>query len=164
VAAGWALAAAAVAVIGPRCAVAAVLHVPCPTCGMTRALGLLATGRVAASLRLHPLAAPAALAMAMLAAATVRAAWNGEGFSDLRRAGVGRAAIGLALGVYAAVVALWIARAAGALGGPVPIGLVWGEFYSPQAPQRRISVTLAHDRRRAAVTRGAADRRCGLRE
>ncbi|MCC6348934.1 MAG: DUF2752 domain-containing protein [Candidatus Eisenbacteria bacterium] len=43
-----------------------VTHVECPTCGMTRALSLLAHGRPAASLAKHPLAAPLAAEAALL--------------------------------------------------------------------------------------------------
>jgi len=89
---------------------------------MTRALGLLAAGRVGDSLRLHPLAAPAAIALALFAVATVRAAWSGESLSGLPRSGIGRAAVGFGLAVYAGAIALWVARAFGAFGGPVPVG------------------------------------------
>jgi len=42
------------------CLMRDIAHVACPTCGMTRALALLAQGRWGASLALHPLAAPLA--------------------------------------------------------------------------------------------------------
>jgi hypothetical protein len=48
----------------PTCLVRLVAGVPCPGCGFTRAVLLLAHGRVGASARMHPLAAPCALLIA----------------------------------------------------------------------------------------------------
>ena len=55
----------------PRCPVAALLHRPCPGCGMTRALRLLGAGHVGESLRMHPLAVPVLASAALLALASV---------------------------------------------------------------------------------------------
>jgi hypothetical protein len=51
----------------------AIAHVSCPTCGLTRAIGLLARGDVAASLALHPWAI--ALAVQLFAAWVLWGAW-----------------------------------------------------------------------------------------
>lgn len=42
---------------GPACLMRELTHVDCPTCGMTRALALLARGEWRASLAVHPWAA-----------------------------------------------------------------------------------------------------------
>src|SRR6185312_491106 len=54
-----------------RCPIAMWAHHPCPGCGMSRAMQLLARGEVASSLALQPLAVPVALSAALLACATV---------------------------------------------------------------------------------------------
>ncbi|MBI5710263.1 MAG: DUF2752 domain-containing protein [Candidatus Eisenbacteria bacterium] len=45
----------------PLCLLRSVAHVECPTCGLTRALALLARGEWRGSLALHPLALPLAV-------------------------------------------------------------------------------------------------------
>lgn len=45
----------------PLCMMRRLFHVSCPTCGVTRALALLARGELGASLALHPWAAALAL-------------------------------------------------------------------------------------------------------
>ena len=68
VAGAWAMGAASLALGIPRCAVAAIFHEPCPGCGVTRALRLLAAGQVGASVRMHPLAIPALAAAVLIVA------------------------------------------------------------------------------------------------
>lgn len=48
------------------CALRRVTEIPCPGCGMTRALAALARGEVAAAMRLHPLSVPLLLEAAGL--------------------------------------------------------------------------------------------------
>ncbi len=119
VAGAWALASAPLALGWPRCPLAWWLGAPCPTCGVTRALRLFAAGHVEASLRLHPLAIPASLSVAVFALATIDAAFAPRSAPAPR--GFARVAFGALAAVYAAAVVLWIARALGYAGGPVPI-------------------------------------------
>jgi Protein of unknown function (DUF2752) len=129
----WALAGASLAFGWPRCLIASLFGVSCPTCGVTRALRLLASGQYEASLRMHPLAVPTAIALALFALATIDAALEPRpalaprsaleprpALAGARRA-FGRAALALLAVVYAAAIALWIARAFGYAGGPVPV-------------------------------------------
>jgi hypothetical protein len=88
---------------------------------MTRALVLVAAGDLAGSFRLQPLAVPALTAVALVAVSTVRAASATGNATDVRRDRAGRFAVGLAVVVYVASVALWAARLFGAFGGPVPV-------------------------------------------
>jgi len=117
-----------VAVVAPavlgwqRCALAALFHVPCPGCGMTRAITLLAAGRVGASLRMNALAAPAFLAAFALAVATIASARRLGTPLAVHTTRPGRAAIAGAAVVYAAAVALWGLRWLGWFGGPVAVG------------------------------------------
>jgi hypothetical protein len=104
-----------------RCAVATLFHVPCPGCGMTRALRLLASGRLDASLQMHPLAVPALIAGAMLTASTVSATATLGSPIRLHRTLFGRLAIVTALVVYGAALGLWGLRWFGYFGGPVPV-------------------------------------------
>lgn len=53
------------------CLVQLVAHRPCPACGMTRASLRLLHGDVRASLELHPLALPSALALGLAVALAV---------------------------------------------------------------------------------------------
>jgi hypothetical protein len=119
----WAMAALgmSVAALGwIRCPMAALYHIPCPGCGMTRALVLLATGDVAGSLRMHPLAVPAlAAGIALTAAAalsTARSPADGASRPSFAPIAVRGAAV-----VYAATLLLWVLRWFGLLGGPVPV-------------------------------------------
>jgi len=104
-----------------RCPTAQLFHFPCPGCGMTRALKLLAEGDLRASLAMHPLAVPTALSQVALAAATVAASLAFGAPWSLLRAWWGRVAVGFVAFVIAADLVLWIARMFGALGGPVPV-------------------------------------------
>lgn len=88
---------------------------------MTRALHLLVTGDVAASLVLHPLALPTALVQVALAVATIAATARFGAPWALLRARTGRVVVTLVAAVLALDAALWAARAFGAFGGPVPV-------------------------------------------
>jgi hypothetical protein len=88
---------------------------------MTRALRLVLTGHPLASLRMHPLAVPTALAVATFAIATVAASAVHGSVAEVRRIAVGRAAFFAIAALYAASVVLWTARFFGFLGGPVEV-------------------------------------------
>jgi hypothetical protein len=103
-----------------RCPLAALYHIPCPGCGMTRAMLLLLTGHVEASLRMNALAVPVALASAALALAALdeapaRTPGGARGGARLRAAFTALAV------TYGAAVALWALRWFGMFGGPVPV-------------------------------------------
>jgi hypothetical protein len=103
------------------CPLADIFGIPCPGCGMTRAMLLLASGQVAASLRMHPLAVPCAFASTFFMVATIwvtaragtpEAAWHDK---------VGRAALLVFALVQVAMLALWGARMFGLFGGRAPV-------------------------------------------
>lgn len=104
-----------------RCPTAQFFHVPCPGCGMTRAFHFLAGGELRASLAMHPLAVPTALVQVVLAAASVTATFRFGAPWGLLRPRWGRGVVALVGVVMAADLLLWIARALGAFGGPVPV-------------------------------------------
>jgi Protein of unknown function (DUF2752) len=104
-----------------RCLFAAVVRYPCPGCGMTRAVWLLAHGDVAGSVRMHPLAVPAVLATGGLALATVWATVRSGSPLHLWGTKLGRGAIVVLAVVEVLAVMLWGVRAMGFLGGPVPV-------------------------------------------
>jgi hypothetical protein len=108
--------------IGERgCPFAKIVGIPCPGCGLTRAALLLAQGRITASLRIHPLGVPSALASFFLMAATVWVTAKAGSPVAMWNERVGRAAI-LGFGtVQVAMLGLWVARMFGFLGGPVPV-------------------------------------------
>lgn len=103
------------------CPSARFFRFPCPGCGMTRALDLLARGELASSLAMHPLALPTALSQLALAAASIVAASKWGAPWALVRARWGRAAIGVVVLVFALDLLLWLARFGGAFGGPVDV-------------------------------------------
>jgi hypothetical protein len=115
----WVMSALPAMIGGPSCAVAAILHRPCPGCGMTRALRLLAAGRFDASLRMHPLAVPVLAAGLMLVAASVWATLRLGSPVRLHRTRFGRVALAAGGVAYGATLALWGLRWFGLFGGPV---------------------------------------------
>jgi hypothetical protein len=117
----WGLSALPTLVGGPSCAVASLLHRPCPGCGMTRALRLLVAGQVDASLRMHPLAVPVLVAGLMLVAASVWATLQLGSPLRLHRTRFGRVALAAGVVTYGATLALWVLRWFGLFGGPVPV-------------------------------------------
>ena|ERR1700733_2274283 len=121
VASFWAIACAPIAFGKARCAMAQVLGIPCPGCGMTRAILLLGHGDVMASLRMHPVAVPNALASVLIMVATVWVtATDGTPVALLHRR-IGRIALATLVAVQLAVIGVWVARMLGALGGPVAV-------------------------------------------
>lgn len=100
---------------------AETLGVPCPGCGMTRAVLLLGRGDVLGSLRMHPLAVPSALTSLLVMVATVWiTAREGTPFAIVRRK-IGQVAVAAFVAVQVAMIGVWIARMLGALGGPVSV-------------------------------------------
>jgi hypothetical protein len=93
--------------------------VPCPGCGMTRAVLLLEHMDVMGSLRMHPLAVPSALVSFFALAATVGVTATDGTPAGLLQWRIGRMALTAFVAVQIAVLALWVARMLGALGGPV---------------------------------------------
>ncbi|MGD0528486.1 MAG: DUF2752 domain-containing protein, partial [Polyangiaceae bacterium] len=108
VAAVWAIAILPVATGWQRCAVAALLHRPCPGCGMTRAILLLAGGHVDASLRMHALAVPVALMGVFFIASTIWTTLTVGTPLSLYKGRLGRLTVAGLTIVYGAAFALWI--------------------------------------------------------
>ena len=103
------------------CPIATLTHHPCPGCGMTRAFLLLFAGDLRASLAMHPLAVPTALAQAALAAGSFVAAYRYGAPWVMFERRWGRVLLGLLVIVLVADFVLWIARGCGAFGGSVPV-------------------------------------------
>jgi Protein of unknown function (DUF2752) len=103
-----------------QCGFARMFRIPCPGCGMTRAVTLLLAGDWRASLRMHPLAVPVLAAGATFALATVWATYV-HGWPMIHKSRLGRAALaGLAV-AYGASIILWLLRWLGCFGGPVSV-------------------------------------------
>jgi hypothetical protein len=100
----------------PTCPWALVTGRPCPGCGMTRAAGALAHGDVAAAITMNP-TAPLTVPVSAAVVFFFLAAYVYDGNSRVN-ATLPRAA---ALATIAVLYAVWIARAFGAFGGPVPV-------------------------------------------
>jgi len=88
------------------CVFRALLDLPCPGCGLTRAMSHLARGSLGQSLDLHPLGPVLALE-----AGVVWAAWGVLGGSRLKSA-VGTHAEALTVVHAVPLLALWLGRAA----------------------------------------------------
>jgi hypothetical protein len=100
------------------CPMRLVLHAPCPSCGLTRAFRAVLQGDLATATRMHPLW--------WAVAAYLGAVVSLEVVSYVRTGTLGARALspvvqraGLALLV--ALVLVWVARFAGAMGGPAPV-------------------------------------------
>ena len=104
----------------PLCPFAVLTHHPCPGCGLTRATLALARGELGEALAFHPLSpllAPLVLSIFAYNAVNYvrKGRWAAaEGIQ-------GRWVTRLGLALFVAMIAVWIARFAGALGGPVPV-------------------------------------------
>jgi hypothetical protein len=104
------------------CPFAAVLSVPCPGCGLTRAAGLLLRGDWHGALALHPLSpllVPGVVALVIWRLS--RYVTGGEPGRWLASARVARSSEVLVLLLLGAVVGVWVARFFGAFGGAVPV-------------------------------------------
>ena len=112
--------AAAVAFDVPLCPFAIITRHPCPGCGLTRATLALVHGHLAEALRFHPLVLMVsplvALVLTWNAVAYVRGArWSAVEGVQGRWITTAAAALG------ALMLAVWVARFLGALGGPVSV-------------------------------------------
>jgi Protein of unknown function (DUF2752) len=116
----WVAAALPAVLRWQQCGFARMFHVPCPGCGMTRAVTLLLAGDWRASLRMHALAVPVFAAGATFALATVWTTYE-YGWPMVHKSRLGRASL-VGLGVaYAASIVLWGLRWLGCFGGPVSV-------------------------------------------
>jgi hypothetical protein len=101
-----------------QCPIAYVLHVPCPTCGISRAARALVRLNADEAFHAHPLVF---LVVPYLFALVLTEAYafvlRGELGTFLAR----RAARVVGFGLCVALFVLWIARFFGALGGPVRV-------------------------------------------
>lgn len=104
-----------------RCPFVTLFHAPCPGCGMTRALLALGHGDPGGSFALHPLAVPTALTQIAVAVATIVLALRRGSPFYVWSIRWGKIVLGAAALVVLSDVVLWIARALGAFGGPVPV-------------------------------------------
>jgi hypothetical protein len=99
------------------CLSAALFHIPCPGCGMTRAALALLRGDVAGALRFQPLSifvAPVGAVLALERGAIYF--WTGR---SLERWSRWKETLVLALG--AMLIVVWVLRFLGWFGGPVAI-------------------------------------------
>jgi hypothetical protein len=118
----------------PLCPLANLTGWPCPSCGLTRAALALLRGDVAGALALHPLAPPVLLLLSIFAGG----AWLGylrtgqpiPPWNRVRTRLV-RLLEAAALLTCAALLALWLARFAGAFGGPVSVDARWLDALAP---------------------------------
>ncbi len=112
--------AAAVVLHVPLCPLAALTHVPCPGCGLTRATLALYSGHFADAFALHPMSpilGPLATVVGSveLGAYLLRGRWGVV--MGLRQWWVSL----IAGTLYLALLVVWIARFFGAFGGPVAV-------------------------------------------
>ncbi len=102
-----------------KCPFAVVTGLPCPTCGVTRAVRLALHGDFAGATRMHPLwfvVVPAVVVL--LVSETLSVARGGTWGSVIERR-----AVRWGLGVIAVgLLVLWVVRLCGGLGGPVSEG------------------------------------------
>jgi len=117
----WCLAVMPTVLGWQRCALAVLFRIPCPGCGMTRAIELLALGRFGASIRMHPLALPVLVVGAVFVSSTVWTTFRLGSPLRLLESRYARAALACLVVVYAALFALWAVRWLGYWGGPVPV-------------------------------------------
>ncbi len=103
------------------CSVAAVLHRPCPGCGLTRATMMMLHGDVRESLAMHPLAIPMIACWLAIAIATIASTWRDGVPWKFFEHRFGKFAVTATALAYVALIALWALREAGMFGGRVPI-------------------------------------------
>jgi hypothetical protein len=89
---------------------------------MTRAVKLLSSGNLDASVRMHPLAVPVVVVWLLVASSTVYSSWATGTPVNFYAGRFGRAAIAAMAVVYGATLVLWVLRWFGLCGGPVPVG------------------------------------------
>lgn len=93
------------------CPLAGLLGIPCPSCGLTRASLALLRGELRSALSIHPAVLPVLFYLAV-AACVIRGQPGARVLRLIRATGVL---------VVLALIALWLARFAGAFGGPVSV-------------------------------------------
>ena len=115
-----ALLAAAVALLtlafGYRCPFQLIAGIPCPTCGITRAVRLALHGDLAAATRLHPLVWIAVPVVALFASVELIGYARTATWGSSRRM---RGANVMMVGTAALLFVVWVARFAGYFGGAV---------------------------------------------
>jgi hypothetical protein len=104
--------------VGWRCPVLLVAGVPCPTCGMTRAVRLALQGDLAGATRLHPLMWLAVPVVALFVSVELVGYARSGAWGASRRMPLSNL---LMVGTAALLFALWVARFAGMFGGPAPL-------------------------------------------
>jgi hypothetical protein len=105
----------------PLCPTAALLGVPCPGCGLTRATLSLLHGDLTGALRFHPLVPLLAPLYFGLIGAAALGYVVGPQRSLPRLRLSGRWVTPSAWALFTLVFGVWIARFFGAFGGPVPV-------------------------------------------
>lgn len=108
----------------PLCPMAAVLGVPCPGCGLTRATLAALRGDVHAAWHFHPLVFAVSPIAVLFALNAVVEYVRGTPFTAPSKPSRWLNAAAMVLIVL--MLALWIARFLGAFGGPVPVVRWWG--------------------------------------
>ena len=107
---------AAVMLLGWRCPIMLVFGVPCPTCGITRATHLALHGDFGGATQMHPLVWLVVPVVALFVGVeTIGYVRTGNWGSSRRM----RFSNVLMLGTSIALFVVWLARFAGAFGGPV---------------------------------------------
>lgn len=104
-----------------RCPFAWVFHTPCPTCGSARTMLALAAGDVRGAMRYNPLAPFTTLLVVLLAVQALASVFSTGTFNRLGAGVIGIVVSRGALLVAILEMAIWLARWAGAFGGPVPV-------------------------------------------
>lgn len=102
----------------PLCPLARGFHTPCPACGLTRATLALLHGDLAGAVRLHPLAPVVVPVVALYVGWRVLREIAGKTHT---RVPLDRAAERVLGALVIAGFLLWLARFAGAFGGPVAV-------------------------------------------
>ena len=104
------------------CPFAALMSLPCPGCGLSRAARQLLAGDLQAALALHPLSP---LVVPLVAAGVLWGLSGTSGSSMLHSAARARVVREIAdissVILVALLIGVWIARFFGAFGGPVPV-------------------------------------------
>jgi hypothetical protein len=103
-----------------RCPMAAILHLPCPACGSTRAALALMRLDFAEAFRFNPVAPIVIAALGLMAIRAVALVFV-EGNASRLDEGVGRIFTRVMIIGTLVQVVVWIARFFGALGGPCPV-------------------------------------------
>jgi hypothetical protein len=104
----------------PVCPMAAVLHIPCPGCGMTRATIAALHGHFAESFRMHPLAMIFTPMLGLYFAAHA-VSYIRHGASRVDELLMGKWVHCALIVLMLVMLGVWIARFFGAFGGPAPV-------------------------------------------